>query len=61
MDPQRQSVPEAGAYTILRDVLYNLGRAERALALLQEAAPDSKRFLHLEAIRVARVQLETFL
>jgi hypothetical protein len=61
LTPQRQSVPEAGAYTILSEVVYNLGRAERALTIIQQAAHDDERADHLVAIQAAREQLETFL
>jgi hypothetical protein len=53
--------PEADAYTILREVLYNLGRAERALTIVQQAGPDDERARHLAAIRTVREQLERFL
>ena len=53
MDPQRQSVPEAGAYRILEVVLADLVKAERALASVQEAAPDSQRAAHLDHVRTA--------
>ena len=53
MDPQRQSRPEAGAYQILQGVLADLVKAERALAIVQEAAPDSERATHLDHVRTA--------
>jgi hypothetical protein len=59
VDPTRQSVPEAGAYRILRVVLSDLHKAERALAIIQEAAPDLERALHLGAIRSAIAELRT--
>lgn len=59
MDPQRQSVPEAGAYRILQVVLADLRKAERALTIIEEAAPDPERALHLGAIRSAIAELRT--
>ena len=61
LDPQRQSAPEKGAYDILRAVLLDLTSAERALTIVQEAAPDDERARHLTAIRRALEQLRTFL
>ena len=70
MDPKRQSTPELGAYDLLRDglgaydllrdCLANLRKAERALAIVEEAAPDPERAAHLVAIRAAIAQLVTF-
>lgn len=57
MDPSRQSVPEAGAYDLLREVLADLQKAERALAIVEAAAPDPERATHLAAIRAALAQL----
>ena len=54
-------MPEVGAYTLLRDVLFDLTQAERALTIVEQAAPDPDRARHLAAIRAARAQLETFL
>lgn len=53
MDPKRQSMPEAGAYRILRDVLVDLRQAERTLTIVEEAAPDEERALHLSTLRLA--------
>ena len=53
MDPKHQSIPEAGAYHILKVVLADLVKAERALALVQEGAPDSERGTHLDHVRMA--------
>jgi hypothetical protein len=61
MDPERQSLQEAGAYTMLRAALFDLTQAERVLTNVQEAVPDDERAQHLAAIRAARAQLETFL
>ena len=61
MDPQRQSVPEAGAYQMVQVAVADLRRAERALAIVQEAAPDPDRALHLGAIRAALAHLHTFI
>jgi hypothetical protein len=60
VDPQRQSLHEAGAYRILRDVLDGLHQAERALTIVEAAAPDPERATHLAAIRAAIAQLTTF-
>jgi hypothetical protein len=60
VDPTRQSTPEAGAYAMLRDALFHLRQAERALTIVEEAAPDPERARHLVALRAAIDQLETF-
>ena len=59
MDSQRQSIPEAGAYRILHDVVAELEQAAAALAMVQGAAPDTERRHHLEAIRAAIATLRT--
>ena len=59
MDPARQSTPEAGAYRIVAEVLADLEQAARALAIVQEAAPDTERRHDLEAIRAAIATLRT--
>lgn len=53
MDPTRQSVPEAGAYQMLRDALMALMTVEHTLAIVEQAAPDPERAAHLHAIRSA--------
>ena len=60
-DPKRQSTPEALAYATLREILFDLVQAERALAIVQQSVPDDERGRHLAAIQVARAALETFL
>jgi hypothetical protein len=60
MDPKRQSTPEAGAYDLLRDGLDSLRKAERALAIVEAAAPDPDRAVHLGQIRAAIAHLVTF-
>jgi hypothetical protein len=49
-----------GAYGLLQEVLFDLRQAERALSLIEEAAPDQERALHLAAIRTAIAQMATF-
>jgi hypothetical protein len=46
---------------MLRDVLADLTMAERALAILEAAAPDPERTTHLAAVRAAIAQLATFI
>jgi hypothetical protein len=58
VDPQRQSVPEAGAYQIVQVALADLRKAERALTIVQEAAPDLERAVHLRGLRTAIAALE---
>jgi hypothetical protein len=53
VDPTRQSDPEAAVYRMLRDVLVDLTMAERALAILEAAASDPERAMHLVAVRAA--------
>jgi hypothetical protein len=53
-------MPEVGAYRMLREVLFDLRQAERALTIVGEAAPDPERATHLVAIRSAIEKLETF-
>ncbi len=48
---------QPGADTLLQEVLFDLRQAERALSLIEEAAPDQERALHLEAIRMAIAQM----
>jgi hypothetical protein len=55
--PQRQSVPETGAYTMLRLALADLRKAERALTIVEQAAPDAERGADLVAIRTALSEL----
>jgi hypothetical protein len=61
MDPVRPADSEALAYTMLREIRFDLVQAERALAIIQQSAPDDERGRHLAAIQVARAALETFL
>jgi hypothetical protein len=61
MDPKRRSGPEAVAYTMLREALFDMVQAERALTIAQEAVPDDERARHLAAIRAAITELKTFL
>jgi hypothetical protein len=61
MEPSRQSVPEAGAYRMLHEATATIRQAERALKIVEEAAPDVERARHLAAIRAALQQLETFI
>jgi hypothetical protein len=49
-----------GAYGLLQEVLFDLRQAERALSLIEEAAPEQERALHLEAIRTAIAQMARF-
>lgn len=60
MEPRRQSVPEAGAYRMVQGALIELKVAERSLTLIEQAAPDAERAVHLGAIRAVIAQLETF-
>ena len=46
---------------MLREILFDLVQAERALAIIQQSAPDDERGRHLAAIRAAREQLGTVL
>jgi hypothetical protein len=48
------------AYGLLQEILFDLRQAERALSLIEEAAPDQERALHLGAIRTAIAQMATF-
>ena len=48
---------EAG---LLQEVLFDLRQAERALSLIEEAAPDQERARYLGAIRTAVAELEAF-
>ena len=57
MDPTCQSIPEAGAYDLLRELLADLRKAERVLAIVEAAEPDPERETHLAAIRAALAQL----
>jgi hypothetical protein len=59
MDPQRQSIPEAGAYRMGQIVLRDLEAAERILGRIETSAPDTERALHLQAIRSAILDLRT--
>ena len=58
MDPTRQSVPEAGAYRMVQIALADLRKAERALTIIEEAAPDPERATHLRELRKAIAALE---
>ena len=60
MDAARQSVPEAGAYRTVQVAVADLRKAERALMVVEQFAPDPERAGHLVAIRAALAQLETF-
>ena len=61
MGPKPQSVPEAGAYRILRLVLVDLRKAERTLAtIIEDAAPDPAQTAYLAAIRAAIAKLHLF-
>src|SRR5262249_58707639 len=53
VNPKRQSVPETGAYRIVAIVLADLRRAERALTIVEEAAPDAERAAYLAELRAA--------
>jgi hypothetical protein len=53
VNPKRHSAPEAGAYDLLRDGLASLREAERALTIIEDAAPDLERAVHLVAVRTA--------
>jgi hypothetical protein len=59
MDPKRLSVPEAGAYRVLKVALTDLQKAERVLAAIVDAAPDLERAASLAAVRatIARLHL----
>ena len=59
MDPQHQSIPEAGAYRMVQMVLRDLEAAARVLARIEAVASDPERALHLEAIRSAIAELRT--
>ena len=59
MDPQRQSISEAGAYRIVAMVLRDLEAAARILGYREAVTPDPERALHLEAIRSAIAELRT--
>ena len=59
MDPQRQSISEAGAYRIVAMVLRDLEAAARILGNREAVTPDPERALHLEAIRSAIAELRT--
>jgi hypothetical protein len=58
MDPQRQSVPEVGAYRMPREVLFDLQRTERVLTVVEQAAPDDERAAHLRTLRSAIAELQ---
>ena len=45
----------------MQEVLFELRQAERALSLIEEAAPDPERARYLGAVRAALGQLETFI
>jgi hypothetical protein len=53
VNPKRQSVPETGAYRIVALVLADLRKAERALTIVEEAAPDAERAAYLAELRAA--------
>jgi hypothetical protein len=58
MGPKRLSVPEAGAYRILRLVLTDLRKAERAWATsIEHTPPDANQAAYLATIRAAIVKL----
>jgi CheY-like chemotaxis protein len=59
MDPERQSISEAGAYRIVEMVLRDLEAAARILGNREAVTPDPERALHLEAIRSAIADLRT--
>jgi hypothetical protein len=59
VDPQRQSIAEAGAYRIVGMVLRDLEAAVRILENREAVAPDPERAHHLEAIRSAIAELRT--
>jgi hypothetical protein len=59
MDPQRQSISEAGAYRIVAMVLRDLEAAARILGNRDAMAPDPERSHHLETIRSAIAELRT--
>ena len=45
----------------MQEVLLDLRQAERALLLIEEAAPDPERAGYLGAVRAALAQLEIFI
>jgi hypothetical protein len=51
MDPDRHSMPEQGAYALLREAVFELSQAERALVIVERAAPDPERARHSAGIR----------
>jgi len=59
MDPERQSIPEAGAYRMVQIVLRDLEAVARILERIDTLTPDPERALHLEAIRSAIGELRT--
>jgi hypothetical protein len=52
-DPLSQSVPEPEAYHMVREALTILMRAERAIAVVQQAAPDPERASRLANLLIA--------
>jgi hypothetical protein len=60
MDPQRQSVAEAGAHLLVRDALAELRAAAHTLTTIEQSASDSEGARRLVALRAAIDQLETF-
>lgn len=61
MDSRRQSIPELGAYRMVVTALRDLLKAEKTLAIVQEAGPDAERAVHLNALRSAIAQLKTMI
>ena len=57
VDPPRQSVAEARAYRVLRVVLTDLRKAERALVRIDDTAPDPERAAYLAVVRAAITKL----
>jgi len=61
VDTRRQSIPELGAYRMVVTALRDLLKAEKTLAIVQEAGPDAERAIHLNALGSAIAQLKTMI
>jgi hypothetical protein len=53
VDPTSQFASEPVAYQMVREALTMLMRAERAIAVVQQAAPEPKRASHLANLVIA--------
>jgi hypothetical protein len=58
---KRRAGPRTAGAGLLQEALFDLRQAERALSLIEVAAPDPERARYLGAVRAALAQLETFI